>query len=169
MENEEKKYYEKQRHLTKSAVMLYLTRNINGTQEVLMQLRINTGYADNMWDASASGHVEKNESVTQATVREAKEELNIDVKRNDLTFIGVIHQQTEYGNGDAYFNFYFMTENYSGDIEIHEPKKCGGLKWFPINDLPINIIPERKQILENFSQGIYFSEGNWESKKNDSL
>lgn len=85
----------KEKFRTLSAVMLILTRkNDDGQEEVLLQKRKNTGYMDGYWDFSASGHVENHESMKMATVREAKEELGIDVKIEDLEFISLIHHQT---------------------------------------------------------------------------
>ena len=47
-----------------SAVMLLLTREKDNQEEILFQKRKNTGYCDGFFDLSASGHVEKNESIT---------------------------------------------------------------------------------------------------------
>ena len=46
-----------------SAVMLLLTREKDNQEEILFQKRKNTGYCDGFFDFSASGHVEKNESM----------------------------------------------------------------------------------------------------------
>lgn len=43
--------------------------------EVLLQQRLGTGYLDGYWSFSAAGHVERDESVYAAAVREAHEEL----------------------------------------------------------------------------------------------
>ena len=48
----------RERYKTASAVMLLLLRERNGRQEILLQKRRNTGYADGMWDCGAAGHVE---------------------------------------------------------------------------------------------------------------
>ena len=40
----------RERYKTASAVMLFLLRERNGRQEILLQKRRNTGYADGMWD-----------------------------------------------------------------------------------------------------------------------
>ena len=48
---------------TLSAVMLLLTREKDNQEEILFQKRKNTGYCDGFFDLSASGHVEKNESM----------------------------------------------------------------------------------------------------------
>ena len=42
----------------------------------------------NMWDITAGGHVLAGEFGFQAIIREAKEELGLDLNKNDITFIG---------------------------------------------------------------------------------
>ena len=62
---------------------ILLTRtNKDGKKEVLLQLRKNTGFMDNMYDVSCGGHVKKGESLLNTAVREAKEEIGIDIKNN---------------------------------------------------------------------------------------
>ena len=46
-------------------------------EEVLLQLRQGTGYRDGHWAAAAAGHVEKGESVYDAALREAAEEVGV--------------------------------------------------------------------------------------------
>ena len=41
-----------------------------------------------MWDITAGGHVLAGEFGFQAIIREAKEELGLDLNKNDITFIG---------------------------------------------------------------------------------
>jgi cytidine deaminase len=45
--------------------------------QVLLQRRRNTGYMDGMWVAGAAGHIEPGETAAVAAVREAREELGI--------------------------------------------------------------------------------------------
>ena len=51
---------------------------INEKNQVLLMKRCNTGYMDNMY-AFVSGHLEENESLSDAIIRESKEEINIDI------------------------------------------------------------------------------------------
>ena len=63
------------RHLTKSAVFLFFTKG----KKVLLQKRMNTGFMDGYYDATVSGHIEANESITQAALRETREEIGLEV------------------------------------------------------------------------------------------
>ena len=54
-----------------AAVLILLARNnANGGTEYLLQKRQNTGFADGMWDFSASGHVEKDDPMSATVCRE---------------------------------------------------------------------------------------------------
>ena len=47
--------------------------------KILLQRRFNTGYKDGNYSLPA-GHLDDNESITQALVREVKEEIDLDLK-----------------------------------------------------------------------------------------
>ena len=54
---------------------------------VLVQLRSkNKTFMPDLWDISCAGHVVSGESVIDACIREAKEELGISLSSNDITF-----------------------------------------------------------------------------------
>ena len=146
---------------TKSAVMVMLIRKNNkGEEEILLQKRQNTGYKDGYWDFSASGHVEKNESMKQAVVREAKEELNVDIELENVNFITMMHK---YSENDIYYNGFFKVTNWKNNPIINEPDKCSEIKWFKIDELPKNIINDRYEAINNYKNHISYSEYGWEN------
>ena len=148
------------RYECKVAVFLILTRIKDGKTEVLLQKRINTGYMDGKYDAAASGHLEKGESVSMAVVREAKEEINIDIEEKDLKFVQLIHPYQE-----GYVNVFFTTDKYKGNPEIMEGDKCEDLSWFNISELPDNIIPRIKNVLKNIELGILYDDGDFSQQQ----
>lgn len=145
-----------ERYQTKAAVFLILTRTKNNDTEVLLQERCNTGYMDGKYDTACSGHIERGESLLTATVREAKEELGIEINENDLSLVAVIHPYEE-----NYINIFFTTKKYSGTPKIMETNKCSNLQWFNINKLPGNIIVRVKNIIENMHKGIICDDGDF--------
>ena len=74
------------------AAYVVLRRTHQGREQLLLQLREGTGYMDGHWAAAAAGHVEAGESVFDAAVREASEELGIVVRRRDLVPLCVLHR-----------------------------------------------------------------------------
>ena len=141
-----------------SAVMLLLTRKTDNNEEILFQKRKNTGYCDGYYDLSASGHVDDNESMKRAMCREAKEELGIDIKEEDLEFVCIIHIHF---NRRIYYNGYFKTDRWCGEPIINEPEKNEELKWFNINNLPSNIVNDRMIAIQNYKSNIKYSEYGW--------
>lgn len=146
----------KERYQSKVAVFLILTREENGKTEILLQKRYNTGYMDGKYDAACSGHLEKGESVSMALVREAKEEIGIDINEKDLRFVELIHSYKE-----DYINVFFTTKKYSGTPKIMEPEKCDDLRWFDIENLPENIFPRIKNVLININKGILYDDADF--------
>lgn len=146
----------KPRHTSKLASYLLLTRKKDGRRELLCQLRQNTGYMDGFYDVSASGHVEKHETFSQAIIREAKEEIGIDLKESDLTFLHVNQQFTDLDN--CYVDVYFGATKFSGEPSIKEPEKCRELIWADLDHLPENFIPRLRNVLACIKSNIPYDD-----------
>lgn len=155
-----------EKFLTKSAVMLFLFKQHR--TEILLQKRYNTGYADGMWDCAASGHVEANESMKMAIIREAKEELGIYIDIKYVDFALLMHKYTP-STGNIYYNGYFTVNKYEGTPNIMEPDKCSDLQWFNIKNLPDNFIADRKQALQSYLSSIFYDEIGWETFQKSSI
>ena len=146
-----------EKYYSRLAVNLVLTRiNENGQKEILLQLRQNTGYMDNMYDFACSGHVDKGESFANALIREAKEEIGINITEEDLIFLAVNHDYQS-----DHVQVFFATKSYIGEPVICEPEECGGLLWADIEELPQNIIPYVANVIEDIKLGIQFDDGDF--------
>lgn len=148
-----------ERYKTLSTVSMIIERENQGQSEILLQKRKNTGWMDGSWELGACGHVEEGETLKQAAVRETREELCLDVKEKDLEFVGLNHNNIE-GKG-TYYCMYFKVKNFSGIPAIGEPEKCEEIRWFPIDNLPQEIIPIRKTAIENYLHSILYCEIGW--------
>jgi 8-oxo-dGTP diphosphatase len=140
-----------------SAIFPIILKKKDDNMQILLHRRKNTGYQDGKWDIAASGHVDEGETAKMAVVRECAEELGIDVKITDLSFVHLSHRVSNSG-GRTYYDIYFVVNNYDGMPKIMEPDKCSELRWFKINDLPIEIIDIRKIVLDNYRNNIQYSE-----------
>lgn len=126
---------------------------------ILMGRRCNTGHQDGNYSL-ISGHLENNESLKEGILREAKEEIGIDIHKENLSIVHVHHRKND-KNSNPYIDIFFMAETWSGEIENMEPHKCDDVSWFDINDLPENI-PNYIQIgLENIKHNVMYSEIDW--------
>jgi len=100
---------------------------------ILFGLRRNTGFGDSMYHLPA-GHLEDEETISAGAIREAKEELGIDVHPVDLHLVHVMHQRS------GRLSLFFEVRKWSGDLVNAEPHKCQSLDWFPGDRLPENVV-----------------------------
>ncbi|WP_346878863.1 MULTISPECIES: NUDIX hydrolase [unclassified Clostridium] len=140
-----------------SAIFPIILQAKDDTIQILLHRRKNTGYQDGKWDIAASGHVDEGETAKMAVVRECAEELGIDVKIKDLSFVHLSHRVSNTG-GRTYYDIYFVVNKYHGIPKVIEPDKCSELRWFKIDDLPNEIIDIRKIALDNYKNDIQYSE-----------
>lgn len=140
-----------------SAIFPVFIRTENDRTQVLLAKRQNTGYMDGMWDFAGSGHVDEGETATEAVIREVKEELGVTVERQAVRFAHLLHRLGKQGKR-TYYDIAFFVEAYSGQPYIAEPEKCSDLQWFDTKDLPDEMIPIRRAVLECLLQGEHYSE-----------
>jgi 8-oxo-dGTP pyrophosphatase MutT (NUDIX family) len=145
----------KRRISTRAAVYLILRDG----EQLLLARRCNTGFQDGNYSLVA-GHVEADEAVTAALVREAWEETGMVLALADLEFVHVMHRHSE--DHLVYFDFFFAAQRWSGEISNREPHKCDDLRWFSQAHLPVNTVPYvRKVVTDYLAQGQKFSELGW--------
>lgn len=131
------------------AVHLILEHN----NEFLLLRRYNTGYEDGNYSVIA-GHLNGNETIKEAMIREDLEEANITIDDKHLKIVGVMHRK----DGDESIDYYLYTNKFSGNIRIMEPNKYDDLAFYKLDNLPDNIIPYIKTALYNYKNNIIFSE-----------
>jgi 8-oxo-dGTP diphosphatase len=135
-----------------SAVHLFLLRD----DEVLLSRRYNTGYEDGNYSVVA-GHLNGDEQVKAAMIREAREEVGIEIAPRDLQVVGVMHRRSD----DERIDWFLTARSWSGRIANREPEKCDRLAWFDVEALPENVIPYVRRALENCRQGRWFDSFGW--------
>ena len=84
-------------------------------------------------------------------IREAKEETNLDILKDDLELKFVCNSSQ--GADRNYVGFYFKAKNYSGEINVNEPDKCTDLTFYEYDNLPDNIIPYIDKVLKMIKNG----------------
>lgn len=80
----------KERYKFISAVYLILVKE----NKILLLKRANTGYEDGNYSL-ISGHMDGNETIKQAMIREATEEAGIIISEQDLEIATFLHRKTE--------------------------------------------------------------------------
>jgi isopentenyl-diphosphate delta-isomerase type 1 len=75
---------------------------VNSKKEILLQLRSeNKREHPGWWDISVAGHMSAGDDEVTAAIREAKEEIGLDIDAKELKFIGTVHQEATH---DDYIN-----------------------------------------------------------------
>lgn len=132
---------------------------IKRKNKILLMKRMNTGYEDGKY-AFPCGHVDEKESLKVAMVREAKEEVGIDIKKEDLKFLTVMFKKAD----KKYVNFFFLCNQYEGEVKNGEPNKCEEVAWFDLNNLPANMAQMEKRMIDNYKNHIVLDEFGWEDE-----
>ena len=125
-------------------------------EQILLSRRYQTGYMDGHFSVPA-GHLDGNEPVRLAAVREAHEEIGVCIDPLNIAFAGVFHRR----EGDERVDFFVHVHEWSGEPVNAEPEKCDELRWVDVNDLPGNTIPYVRRAIENFRAGVPFEEFGW--------
>lgn len=103
---------------------------------------------------SAGGHVEPGETPAQAAIREAKEELGIDV--GNLKFLTCLDEQWK--DGRQYVDVIFLAEIISGQPKPMEPDKVEAVDWFALDNLPEPMFAPVKIALQALKTGRHYDE-----------
>lgn len=135
------------------AVHLFLIRD----GQVLLLQRANTGFEDGNYGVIA-GHLDGGEPIKQAMIREAREEAAIEIEPDDLSVVGVIHERDAV---EEYIDFFLVARRWQDEIRNLEPHKCTDLAWFPLDQLPPNVIRYVRQALANYQSGVWFDSFGW--------
>ena len=134
------------------AAYVFLLRPGDDGDEVLLQLRRNTGYMDDHWAAAAAGHVERGETAYDAARREAAEEIGVDGLV--LEFVTSMQRTQRADAIDERIDFFFTAREWGGQPRIIEPAKCAALDWFALSALPDPVVPHERVVLEGLGTGL---------------
>lgn len=141
---------QKERFKITPSVYLVLIKN----NKILLSRRHNTGYFDGNYSFPA-GHLDGNETLKQAMVRETKEEIGVLLDTADLELVHTMNRRIP---DNERVDFFFTVKRWEGEPKIMESDKCDDLSWFELNNLPKNIIPYIRQAIDSFLNNIIYSE-----------
>lgn len=142
----------KNRFTLRAAVYLILLKD----NHILLQRRYQTGWKDG-WYSLVSGHLDGDESVHAAMIREAAEEAGIILTKEDLSPATVMHRKSD----QEYIDFFFAATTWEGEPRIMEPHKSDELGWFPLDALPDNVLPNVLEALQQYRDKRAFSITGW--------
>ncbi|WP_063004557.1 NUDIX domain-containing protein [Nocardia salmonicida] len=141
------------RHLVDVHILL-----IRG-DEVLLSLRRSGDGFDHRWHLPA-GKLEADESAAAAAVREAAEEVGVEIDPAALRLVHVAHVTAP--GRDSRLGLFFRVEDWRGEPFNREPDKCYALQWFLLGELPGDLIEYSALGLAALNSAEHYSEFGWQ-------
>jgi ADP-ribose pyrophosphatase YjhB (NUDIX family) len=126
--------------------------------KILLSRRYNTGFQDGLYSFPAGHLGGDEETVSQAVIREAKEEIDVEIDSADLELVHVMHRKQMEPTNERRINFFFTAKRWRGEPRIMEPDKCDDLQWFEMDRLPDNTIPYVRQAIGCLRKNVKYSE-----------
>ena len=119
------------RGLWHKAVVVFIV-SMDNKKILLQQRSANKKLWPNLWDITAGGHVLTGEFGYQTVIREIKEEIGINITKNDLEFIGGTKSENISGNIiNRHFNEFYIVHK---DVDINnivlQEEEVQDIKWF---------------------------------------
>lgn len=126
--------------------------------KVAFVLRQNTDWMNGFYGIAGAGKVEKGESFLECAIREAKEEVGVDLSSEHLKHVHTMHRK----DTDSYWiDVYFEADGHGQEPQNAEPHMHESLEWLDIDNLPQNVIPPVAAVLSSISKGESYSEYGW--------
>lgn len=138
----------------KAVVVFVISKD---SKKVLLQQRsASKKLWPNLWDLTAGGHVLSGELGYQSVIRETKEEIGLDLKRESLEFIGFTRSVNIIGDVvNKHFNEYYIVH---ADVDIDDlvlqEEEVQDIRWFNKEDVI--------KMVKNNYDGLTDKKGCWE-------
>ncbi|EKD86642.1 MAG: NUDIX hydrolase [uncultured bacterium] len=105
-----------------------------------------------------AGHMDKGETAQQTAVRESREELGIEVDPAAVSFAHLSHVKDPDGQR---FIVSMRIGSWVGEPVNNEPHKHRSIGWYPLDQLPEDMIPHARATVDNIVNGVQFEERGW--------
>ncbi|MFD0332222.1 NUDIX domain-containing protein [Streptacidiphilus monticola] len=94
-------------------------------------------------------------------MREAREEIGVEVAREDLFVVHTTHHLNP--EGEPRVGWFLATERWTGEPVNAEPHKCAAIAWYRLDQLPDDaIVPYNLVGLQGYMAGQPFSVHGWD-------
>ncbi len=111
-----------------------------------------------------AGHVEERETLREAAIREACEEAGLHLSADQIGLTLIMHRFCETSNPPEAPRLFRARAKLHRRARHMEPNKCAELRWFDLNDLPVNTIPYIKHALKQIVAGNNYCEYGWSDR-----
>lgn len=123
--------------------------------DLLLGRRANTGYGDGAYEPP-SGRLAERETLVEAAVRVAAAQVGITLDPARVTLAHVLHDVS----GAGRMAFFLTADDWDGDKSPVPPAGAGSYSdfgWYPLTDLPANMIDRARVAVRNYAAGARFS------------
>jgi 8-oxo-dGTP diphosphatase len=124
-------------------VDVYLLLASNG--RVLLSQRDGTGYGDGAYEPP-SGQLTDRETIVETAIRIAAR-AGLSVSPDSVTLAHVMHDVS----GAGRIAFFLAVSGWEGELAAE------GVRWFPLSELPTNMLDRARVAMRNYSEGTRFS------------
>jgi len=122
-------------------VILLLARN----GRILLRERANTGYGDGAYEPP-SGQLADRETIVETAIRVASA-AGIEIGAENVSLAHVMHDVS----GGGRIAFFLSVSGWAGQPTSPD------VSWFPVGDLPTNMLDRARVALRNYAEGMRFS------------
>ncbi|KKR18087.1 MAG: NUDIX hydrolase [candidate division CPR2 bacterium GW2011_GWC1_41_48] len=132
----------------------------NSKEQILLQLRSKCKDSHpGLFDISAAGHVDSGESTETSAIREIKEEIGLNVNKDDLKLIGIrkvskYHKEIDWQNNEIDYVYLLKFEGKIEELTFPD-REVEALKWIPIEEL-IKELKDPKSLKKYVDHGDYY-------------
>ncbi len=123
-------------------VILLLMRNGN----ILLRERANTGYGDGAYEPP-TGQLADRETIVETAIRVASAEAAIAIRAENVSLAHVMHDVS----GSGRIAFFLTVSGWQDEYTSPEAR------WFPVGNLPTNMLDRSRVALRNYAEGMRFS------------
>jgi 8-oxo-dGTP diphosphatase len=123
-------------------VILLLMRN----GRILLRERANTGYGDGAYEPP-TGQLADRETIVETAIRVASAEAGIAISAGNVSLAHVMHDVSDSGR----IAFFLTVSGWQGEYTSSDAR------WFPVGNLPTNMLDRSRMALRNYAEGMRFS------------
>jgi len=123
--------------------------------DLLLGRRANTGYGDGAYEPP-SGRLAERETLVEAAVRVAAAQMGLALDPARVSLAHVLHDVS----GAGRMAFFLTADGWDGDTSPVPPAGAGSYSdfgWYPLTDLPANMIDRARVAVRNYAAGARFS------------